>query len=59
MQSWIFSDEIYSEQYYALYAQLLEQVDIQAIIVHAYELIASYVEKTLLLSALTRSSKPV
>ena len=45
MQAWIFSDETYSEQYYALYAELLEQVDIQAIIDNAYQLIAPYVEK--------------
>ena len=45
MQAWIFSDETYSQQYYELYAQLLEQVDIQGIIDHAYELIAPYVEK--------------
>ena len=45
MQAWIFSDETYSQQYYALYAQLLEQVDIQGIIDSAYELIAPYVEK--------------
>ena len=30
MQAWIFSDETYSQQYYALYAELLEQVDVQA-----------------------------
>jgi len=45
MQAWIFSDESYAEQYYALYAELLEQVDIQGIIDSAYELIAPYVEK--------------
>lgn len=45
MQAWIFSDEAYSRQYYELYAQMLEQVDIQAIIENAYELIAPYVEK--------------
>ena len=45
MQAWIFSDETYSQQYYALYAQLLEQVDVQAIIDNAYQLIAPYVEK--------------
>ena len=45
MQSWIFSDETYSGQYYALYAELLEQVDIQAIIDNAYQLIAPYIEK--------------
>ena len=45
MQAWIFSDETYSEQYYTLYAELLEQVDIQGIIDNAYKLIAPYVEK--------------
>jgi len=45
MQAWIFSDEAYSQQYYALYAELLEQVDVQAIIDNAYQLIAPYVEK--------------
>ena len=45
MQAWIFSDQTYTEQYYALYAQLLEQVDIQGIIDNAYALIAPYVEK--------------
>ena len=45
MQAWIFSDETYSQQYYALYAKLLEQVDIQGIIDNAYQLIAPYVEK--------------
>ena len=45
MQAWIFSDEAYSSQYYDLYAQLLEQVDIQGIIDNAYQLIAPYVEK--------------
>ena len=47
MQAWIFSDETYSQQYYALYAELLEQVDVQAIIDNAYQLIAPYVEKDL------------
>ena len=45
MQAWIFSDEAYSQQYYELYAELLEQVDVQAIIDNAYKLIAPYVEK--------------
>lgn len=45
MQAWIFSDEAYSQQYYALYAELLNQVDVQGIIDHAYELIAPYVER--------------
>ena len=45
MQAWIFSDEAYSSRYYELYAQLLEQVDVQGIIDSAYELIAPYVEK--------------
>lgn len=45
MQAWIFSNEAYSQQYYALYAELLEQVDVQAIIDSAYQLIAPYVEK--------------
>lgn len=47
MQAWIFSDETYSQQYYALYAELLDQVDVQAIIDNAYQLIAPYVEKDL------------
>ncbi|MBE6972757.1 MAG: spore coat protein CotH [Ruminococcaceae bacterium] len=45
MQAWIFSDETYSQQYYALYTELLEKVDVQGIIDHAYDLIAPYVEK--------------
>lgn len=45
MQAWIFSDDTYTQQYYELYANMLEQIDIQAIIDHGYELIASYVEK--------------
>ena len=45
MQAWIFSDEAYSGQYYDLYAQMLEQVDVQGIIDNAYQLIAPYVEK--------------
>lgn len=45
MQAWIFTDENYTQQYYALYTELLEQIDMQGIIDHAYELIASYVEK--------------
>ena len=45
MQAWIFSDETYTQQYYALYAEMLETVDIQGIIEQAYELIAPYVEK--------------
>ena len=45
MQAWIFSDDSYSQQYYELYAQMLEQIDIQGIIDNAYALIAPYVEK--------------
>lgn len=45
MQAWIFSDDSYSQQYYELYADMLEQVDIQGIIDHAYTLIEPYVEK--------------
>ena len=45
MQAWIFSDEAYSSAYYELYAELLSEVDMQAIIDNAYELIAPYVEK--------------
>ena len=45
MQAWIFSNEEYSARYYALYAELLETVDVQAIIDHAYALIAPYVQK--------------
>lgn len=45
MQAWIFSDETYRQQYYALYAELLERVDVQAIIDKANQLIAPYVEK--------------
>ena len=45
MQAWIFSDDSYSQQYYELYAQMLEQIDIQGIIDNAYALISPYVEK--------------
>lgn len=45
MQAWIFSDEIYSQQYYELYVQMLEQIDVQGIIDNAYALILPYVEK--------------
>ena len=45
MQAWIFSNEEYSTRYYELYAELLQTVDVQAIIDHAYALIAPYVEK--------------
>lgn len=45
MQAWIFSDEIYSQQYYRLYAQMIEQIDVQGIIDNARELIEPYVEK--------------
>lgn len=45
MQAWIFSDDSYSQQYYELYAQMLEQIDVQGIIDNAYTLIAPYVEK--------------
>ena len=45
MQAWIFSDEAYSSEYYALYEKFLKEVDMQAIIDNAYELIAPYVEK--------------
>lgn len=45
MQAWIFSDDSYSQQYYELYTQMLEQVDVQGIIDNAYTLIAPYVEK--------------
>ena len=45
MQAWIFSNEEYSARYYALYAELPETVDVQAIIDHAYALIAPYVQK--------------
>lgn len=44
MQAWIFSDESYSQQYYALYSEMLAQIDIQNIIDTAYELIAPYVK---------------
>ena len=45
MQAWIFSNEYYAQQYYALYAEMLETVDIQGIIDDAYSLIAPYVQK--------------
>jgi len=45
MQAWIFSDEIYSQQYYEFYAQMLEQIDVQGIIDNAYALILPHVEK--------------
>ena len=45
MQAWIFSDDAYSQQYYALYEQMLETIDVQGILENAYQLIAPYVEK--------------
>lgn len=45
MQGWIFSDEDYTRQYHALYAEFLETVDPARIIADAYGLIADYVEK--------------
>ena len=45
MQAWIFSDDSYSQQYYELYAKMLEQIDIPGIINNAYALITPYVEK--------------
>ena len=45
MQAWIFSDEAYTAEYHALFAEFLEMVDWGAIIDEAYELIAPYVEK--------------
>lgn len=45
MQAWIFSDDSYSQQYYELYAKMLEQIDILGIIDNAYALITPYVEK--------------
>lgn len=45
MQAWIFSDEAYTQRYYALYSELLEQVDVQQIVDQAYQLIAPYVQR--------------
>ena len=45
MQAWIFSDETYTAEYHALFAEFLETVDIEAIIDEAYTLIAPYVEQ--------------
>lgn len=45
MQAWIFSDEAYTAEYHALFAEFLETVDWGAIIGEAYTLIAPYVEK--------------
>ena len=45
MQAWIFSDETYTAEYHALFAEFLETVDINAIIDEAYALIAPYVEQ--------------
>ena len=45
MQGWIFSDEIYTQQYHELYAEFLETVDAAQIISDAYGLIAGCVEK--------------
>ena len=45
MQAWIFSDEAYTAEYHALFAEFLETVDWGAIIDEAYTLIAPYVEK--------------
>ncbi len=45
MQAWIFSDETYRQQYYALYQSLLEEIDVQAIIDETRTLIAPYVER--------------
>ena len=45
MQAWIFSDETYTQQYHALYAEFLNTVDTAQIINDAYALIADYVEK--------------
>lgn len=45
MQAWIFSDEAYTAEYHALFAEFLETVDWGAIIDEAYTLIAPYVER--------------
>ena len=45
MQAWIFSDEAYTAEYHALFAEFLETVDWGAIIDEAYTLIAPYVEQ--------------
>ena len=45
MQAWIFSDEAYTAEYHALFAEFLETVDIGAILDEAYALIAPYVEQ--------------
>lgn len=45
MQAWIFSDEAYTAQYHALFAEFLNRVDIDELIDSAYILIAPYVEQ--------------
>ncbi len=45
MQAWIFSDDIYTEQYHTLFAEFLDAVDIDGLIDHAYTLIMPYVKK--------------
>ena len=45
MVDWIFSDDQYTQSYHVLYQQFLDEVDVQAIIDEAAELIAPYVER--------------
>ena len=45
MVAWIFSDETYTQQYHTLFAQFLDQTDIDALITETAALIAPYVER--------------
>lgn len=45
MQAWIFSDDVYTERYHALFTEFLDTVDMDGLIDSAYALIAPYVEK--------------
>lgn len=45
MQAWIFSDELYTQQYHQLFAGFLNTVDIQSMIEETEQFIASYVER--------------
>lgn len=45
MQSWIFSNEAYTQTYLSLYEEFVEQVDMQGILDKAIVLISPYVQK--------------
>lgn len=45
MVGWIFSDEQYTDRYHELYAEFLDEVDMQALIDETVELIDPYVQK--------------